>query len=227
MSDRPHSRARVSLIGFVALLLGSTAIPISGHASTYTLDTDPSGTIGTSPFGTITTTVAGSNLDVTVNVSPNFDVTTGNHWALTFDLATSGLSITGLPSPFVQETGSSFINDPFNAKSFNYAIGCNGSYNGMNSCAVTMGVDPTGFSFVIVGAGALSPVLTDGVYFTADIYDLGTGKTGVVGASSVLGGGNQGETPLPAALPLFASGLGVMGFLARRRKRKVSSAIAV
>jgi hypothetical protein len=27
-------------------------------------------------------------------------------------------------------------------------------------------------------------------------------------------------TPLPAALPLFATGLGVMGFLAKRRKRK-------
>jgi hypothetical protein len=33
-------------------------------------------------------------------------------------------------------------------------------------------------------------------------------------------------TPLPAALPLFASGLGVMGFLAKRRKRKSGAAIA-
>ena len=33
-------------------------------------------------------------------------------------------------------------------------------------------------------------------------------------------------SPLPAALPLFASGLGVMGFLARRRKRKVTAALA-
>jgi hypothetical protein len=30
-------------------------------------------------------------------------------------------------------------------------------------------------------------------------------------------------TPLPAALPLFAGGLGMVGFLARRRKRKVLS----
>jgi hypothetical protein len=34
------------------------------------------------------------------------------------------------------------------------------------------------------------------------------------------------STPLPAALPLFASGLGVMGWLGRRRKRKGSAAIA-
>ena len=33
-------------------------------------------------------------------------------------------------------------------------------------------------------------------------------------------------TPLPAALPMFAAGLGVMGLLGRRRKRKNSTALA-
>jgi len=37
------------------------------------------------------------------------------------------------------------------------------------------------------------------------------------------GGGNAGATPLPAALPLFAGGLGVIGLLARRRKRKLAA----
>ncbi|MGZ3411069.1 MAG: VPLPA-CTERM sorting domain-containing protein [Xanthobacteraceae bacterium] len=32
------------------------------------------------------------------------------------------------------------------------------------------------------------------------------------------------RTPIPAALPLFASGLGMLGFVARRRKRKTLSA---
>ena len=32
-------------------------------------------------------------------------------------------------------------------------------------------------------------------------------------------------TPLPAALPLFATGLGVIGLLAKRRKRKASAAV--
>jgi hypothetical protein len=34
------------------------------------------------------------------------------------------------------------------------------------------------------------------------------------------------STPLPAALPLFAGGLGVIGFLAGRRKRKNAAALA-
>jgi hypothetical protein len=37
------------------------------------------------------------------------------------------------------------------------------------------------------------------------------------------GGPIMAATPLPAALPLFAGGLGVLGFLARRRKKKASS----
>jgi hypothetical protein len=34
------------------------------------------------------------------------------------------------------------------------------------------------------------------------------------------------QTPLPAALPLYATGLGVMGWLARRRKHKNAAALA-
>jgi hypothetical protein len=34
----------------------------------------------------------------------------------------------------------------------------------------------------------------------------------------------QLDTPIPAAFPLFATGLGVMGLLARRRKRKIAAA---
>lgn len=39
-------------------------------------------------------------------------------------------------------------------------------------------------------------------------------------------GGQQSTTPIPAALPLFASGLGALGLLGWRRKRKASAAIA-
>lgn len=58
----------------------------------------------------------------------------------------------------------------------------------------------------MLNTGYISFVLPDGVYLTSAL------------------GGRFGETasavPLPAALPLFASGLGLIGFLAHRRKRK-------
>jgi len=46
-------------------------------------------------------------------------------------------------------------------------------------------------------------------------------REGVLGAYL-----SSSEVPLPAALPLFATGLGVIAFLARRRKRKDAAAVA-
>ena len=51
-------------------------------------------------------------------------------------------------------------------------------------------------------------------------YDIFTnGKAG--GANSTIN--LVAATPLPAALPLFAGGLGVIAWLARRRKRQFAS----
>jgi hypothetical protein len=50
------------------------------------------------------------------------------------------------------------------------------------------------------------------------IYTTGTNQLGVEGAISA--------TPLPAALPLFASGFGAIGLLSWRRKQKAAATIA-
>ena len=52
----------------------------------------------------------------------------------------------------------------------------------------------------------------------ADLFGLAC-----TGACTQSGGG-EGSTPIPAALPLFASGGGLLGFLSWRRKRKTARA---
>jgi uncharacterized protein (TIGR03118 family) len=54
------------------------------------------------------------------------------------------------------------------------------------------------------------------LYFTA----------GINGETDGLFGAIQVATPIPAALPLFATGLGALGLLARRRKRKAAATSA-
>jgi len=49
------------------------------------------------------------------------------------------------------------------------------------------------------------------------------GLTFQPGSQLVLDFGPVSQTPLPAALPLFASGLGALGLLGWRRKRKIAA----
>jgi hypothetical protein len=65
---------------------------------------------------------------------------------------------------------------------------------------ITVVTDPPTPSLIFIGDSSLNQVAVD--LFT-DGYIVGTSAA-----------------PLPAALPLFATGLGAMGLLARRRKRK-------
>lgn len=79
----------------------------------------------------------------------------------------------------------------------------------------------TGFLFFLPGAlGAL------GVYFSEGGAS-GTPNYGSFGeATLTVTGGPNGVVPIPAALPLLASGLGALGFIGWRRKRKEKLAAA-
>jgi hypothetical protein len=70
----------------------------------------------------------------------------------------------------------------------------------------------TRYSFNVIATGTDTLQLA----FRNDPIDNGLDNFSVVTA----------ETPLPAALPLFATGLGALGLLGWRRKRKSAAAIA-
>ena len=96
----------------------------------------------------------------------------------------------------------------------------------VTTCAVTCPV-------VTIGANGLSPVAYDDTAHTLDTLGYDYAYNGanesfnwrLIGTCSGPGcGGVVGATPIPAAFPLFATGLGGLGLLGWRRKRKAQAA---
>jgi hypothetical protein len=77
--------------------------------------------------------------------------------------------------------------------------------------------------FVFLSAQGQYQYANFGDTATFSFVDLPTNVSFTSASGDFLSGAT---TPLPAALPLFASGLGVMGFLAKRRRRKNGAAPA-
>ena len=86
--------------------------------------------------------------------------------------------------------------------------------------AATFTVDPL--------AGTLTYTIVD-MFALGDTFALSWAMTcsnDIIQGLVTLGSTDLQGTPIPAALPLFAGGLGVMGLLARRKKRKGATATA-
>jgi hypothetical protein len=143
----------------------------------------------------------------------------------TYDFTIHGSYTDAGPDPMYSGTLTVFDDS---VTSVDIAIGFFGPFNNIESQMAD------GSNWELVLDNATSPVNTLYliIHTTATLF---AGETSTVGSGSYVAsdtgmhltdeirGTLTAATPLPGALPLFAGGLGLVGFLARRRNRKVST----
>lgn len=208
-------------VAILPLLAMGVGISTPASAVTlYTFTADGSGgTLGSAPWGTVSVSQSGTSLSFDVELAPDHFLNTGAHHSFTFNLSNTTGTIQNISDgatgglTFAKVAGTSFSNPNFSG--FDYAIDCSGT-QGSSTCGSFLKFDVANAGSIIGSGGNSS------IFFAADITAV-NGATGAVGAT-LTGGGTQGETPLPAALPLFVGGAGFIGLLARRRKQKTAAA---
>ena len=173
------------------------------------------------PFANFTVNVSVGLSDPILGspTNPHMDlnsVTVANNvgGTLTIALTDTGFTGTGGIVPFLNQIGGTLIPGSLTVKTYLDA--------GNNPFALTTLLT----SLTFPGPGAFSGS-DDGFGVTnATPYSLTQVITLTLpgGGSASFDSDLQTTTPIPAALPLFASGLGVLGFAAFRRKRKALAA---
>jgi hypothetical protein len=188
------------------LLCFSAAKVARADSMTYTLtDNIQSGCSGSTsslcsgPFGTVTLTSAGSNVNVSETLNPDYYfIHTGAGDSLEFNA--SG-TVVGLPSDFSLVSSS-----PVTASglgSFTQGISCTGCGNGASKVPYT----PQTLSFTVDGATLSSfTANSDGNYFASDIADYDPTDKKVIATGNVGGMGSAPVVPEPASLLLFGTG---------------------
>jgi len=200
----------------------ASAISVENSSLTFLLTSDHcSGTCGggANPqpsFGTIVVTdlpgdVLGFNITL-INgnkfVQTGLDLTFGFNLAgnptLTYSGLSSGFTIPGGTSP-TQTSGTYHENGTGN---FQYGVvwGGGGGGNADTNPVLSFSVTGTGLTLASLQQNAV------GQYFAADIISGTTGNTGAVDASLVT------SVPEPETYAMMLAGLGLLGFVAARRK---------
>jgi hypothetical protein len=227
-SQREGVMRRFGLV--LGLVVASLSVPLTSEASTVSFGTyifTQSDAFGTGSFGSVTVSNLGGGVaNVSVNMSPNYILDTGSHWAGTFSLAGAGTVDPNAfgtghafsSTHFSLATGGSFSNSPFGTFTSAIQADCT-----KGNCGPTLGIS---YSFHILNFAGLVTATNLfhnlAIAFAVDISRFGCsgyGCTGVVGA--VIGDNNTPPppVPLPPALLLFGSALIGLGVVSRRRRR--------
>ena len=232
----------------IALALGLAALPTLSHATTVTyvqssqgctggcgIDTNNTVQVSDTVSPTNSTPLAAGVFDVLVTLDTGWHFMTdptGNGHEATLGFATSlnGLSFniitpaSGFSANVQNLALGSFKIAPYTwDQAGKFADGLSASGNGPSSFSVLDFRITTGTTDSLNTFLQTLLASTDGTLsiFASDVSSS-NGKTGGIGFT-LSQGGHQDTTPLPAALPLFASGTGLFGLLAWRRKRKAAA----
>jgi len=232
----------------LALALGLAVLPTLSHATTVTyvqasqgctggcgIDTNNTVQVSDTVSPTNSTPLAAGVFDVLVTLDTGWHFMTdptgnGHDATLGFATSLSGLTfnITTPASGFTANVQNaalgSFKIAPYTwDQAGKFADGLSASGNGPSSFSVLDFTITTGTTDSLNTFLQTLLASTDGSLsiFAADVSSS-NGKTGGIGfiLSQTT---HQDTTPLPAALPLFASGTGLLGFLAWRRKKKAAA----
>jgi hypothetical protein len=180
-----------------------------------------------------TYTLTNGDGNITINGSSNFGAgISGISNAAGPAGSNSGFGIPGGPSNnnwlgFPGDTATFNLTSPTNSFGF-FATGVQTFFGNVFQVSFNDGTLETLDIPINVNGGAEYFGFTDSVAFNTITISRPANANGddFYGIDAISFNAPISATPLPAALPLFAGGLGAMGFVAKRRKRKNGAAIA-
>ena len=200
------------------------AFSLNAGAATesWILNIASTGSQGTGPWGTVTaTTVDANTIGVTVTLQDpaiGFVTTGGPHHAFAFNLADDGTpGVVGSITPGGFVANGSGINTPFGF--FSNTIDWTGGPGGSDSSPGPLNFSVTDAGGISLASFIASTGLDVGYRFSADL--LVAGIDGNV-TGNVAVGVPTPPIPEPETYAMMLAGLGLLGFVARRRRQGVS-----